>query len=70
LRNQTDGILLDFKKGGEKKGGEKKGGEKRRGRRRRGEKVVSDNSKCARTFKEGRGVNLISSVGRYGCFLK
>jgi hypothetical protein len=48
--------------------GRKEGEEKRR--RRRGEKVVSDNSKCARTFKEGRGVNLISSVGRYGCFLK
>jgi hypothetical protein len=31
LRNQTDGILLDFKKGGEKKGGEKKGGRKEGG---------------------------------------
>jgi hypothetical protein len=66
LRNQTDGILLDFKKGR----GRKEGGRKEGRRRRRGEKVVSDNSKCARTFKEGRGVNLISSVGRYGCFLK
>ena len=53
-----------------RRGGEKRRGEKRKGRRRRGEKVVSDNSKCARTFKEGRRVNLISSVGRYGCFLK
>jgi hypothetical protein len=35
-------------------------------RRGRGEKVVSDNSKCTRMFEEGRGVNLISSVGRYG----
>jgi hypothetical protein len=39
-------------------------------RRGRGEKVVSDNSKCTRTFKEGRVVNLISSVGRYRCFLE
>ena len=28
-------------------------------RRRRGEKIVSDNSKCIRTSKRGRGVNFL-----------
>jgi hypothetical protein len=40
-------------------------------RRGRGEKIVSDNSKCIRTSKGGRGVNfLFPPWGWYGCFLE
>jgi hypothetical protein len=40
-------------------------------RRGRGEKNVSDNSKCIRTSKGGRGVNFLFPLwGWYGCFLQ
>ena len=49
-------------------------------RRGRGEKIISDNSKCIRTSKGGRGVNFLfpplqrfpfpfGLPGWYGCFL-
>ena len=40
-------------------------------RRGRGDIIVSDNSKCIRTSKGGRGVNLQFPLwGWYGCFLE